>query len=148
MTRIHLFALSAALTAGAILGAATPSQAGQTHIATMGQLQSAYRNASTELANYRGAKNDLKASRITLYDAGPASQAKKAAFNALLHENATYVTTLRDLLNSSNVLGADTGVPGNPPVSMETFLQSNGLSVSRCIAVHVTAGGDVQLYYV
>ena len=148
MTRLHLFALAAALTAGTVVGTAAPSSAGQMQIATMGQLQSAYHNASTELANYRGAKNGLKASRITLYDAGPASQANKVAFKALLHENKAYVATLRDLLNSTNVLGADTGVPGNPPASMETFLQSNGLSVNRCIAVHVTAGGAVQLYYV
>lgn len=148
MTRLHLFAVAAVLTVGTIVGTAAPSLAGQTQIATMEQLQTAYSNASTELTSYRGAKNGLKASRITLYDAGPASQPNKAAFKALLHENAPYVATLRDLLNSSNVLGADTGVPGNPPVSMETFLKSNGLSVERCIAVHVTAGGAVHLYYV
>lgn len=148
MTRLHLFALAAALTAGTIVGTAAPSLAGQTQVATMGQLQAAYSNASTELTSYRGAKNGLKASRITLYDAGPASQANKAAFEALLHQNASYVATLRILLNASNVLGADTDVPGNPPVSMETFLRSNGLSVARCIAVHVTAGGAVHLYYV
>lgn len=148
MKRMHFFALAAVLTAGTIVGAAAPSFAGQTQIATLGQLQASYANASTELANYRAAKNALKASRITFYDAGPLSQSNKAAFKALLHEHKSDIAELRDALSATNVLGGQTGTPGNPPVSMEVYLQSNGLSVSRFIAVHVTAGGAVQLYYV
>lgn len=148
MTRMHLFALAAALTAGTIVGTAAPSLAGQTQIATLGQLQASYAHASTELANYGAAKNDLKASRITFYDAGPLSQSNKAAFKALLREHKADIASLRAALDSSNVLGAQTGTPGNPPVSMEIYLQANGLSVSRFIAVHVTAAGAVQLYYV
>lgn len=148
MSRMHLFALAAALTAGTIVGTAAPSFAGQTQVATLGQLQASYAHASTELANYQAAKNGLKASRITFYDAGPLSQSNRAAFKALLREHKADIASLRAALNSSNVLGGQTGTPGNPPVSMEVYLQSNGLSVSRFIAVHVTAGGAVQLYYV
>lgn len=148
MNRVHFFALVAVLTVGSIVGAAAPSFAGQTQIATMGQLQAAYANASTELTNYSAAKNALQASQITFYDAGPLKQANKAAFKAMLHQHRADIKALRAALASTNVLGADTGTPGDPPVTMAVYLQANGLTVKRFIAVHVTAAGAVQLYYV
>lgn len=148
MNRVHFFALAAVLTVGALVGAAAPSLAGQAQIATMGQLQAAFVNASTELTSFSAEKNALKASQVTFYDAGPLKQSNKSVFKAMLHQHRADIKVLRKALRSTNVLGADTGTPGNPPVSMEVYLQSNGLSISRFIAVHVTAAGAVQLYYV
>jgi hypothetical protein len=147
MQRTHSLALALSLAIGVSLAAPLPTLAGQTQVASLGQLQSALTNAPTELASFNVLKNGLHAKRITFFDAGPLEQSNATALDQLLADHTTDVTTVRAALRDSDVLGGDPSIPGNPPTSMERYLKDNGLSVDRFVAVHVTTDGNVDLFY-
>lgn len=147
MHRPNSLAPALLLAIGVALAAPFPALAGQTQVASFGELQSALANAPTELASFSVLKNGLHAQRITFLDAGPLAQSNAAALDQLLANHHTDVTTVRAALRDSDVVGGEPAIPGNPPTSMERYLKDNGLSIDRFIAVHVTTDGNVDLFY-
>lgn len=147
MHRTNSLALALLLAIGATLAATLPTLAGQTQVASFGELQSALANAPTELASFNVLKNGLQAERITFVDAGPLAQSNATALDQLLADHTTDVTTVRAALGESDVLGGDPSIPGNPPTSMERYLKDNGLGIDRFVAVRVTTDGNVDLFY-